>query len=55
MTNKAVAAMPGSNTSVIRAEDGRITYLVRNWGQPRVFCHWNDALALQAQLKGGTA
>ena len=36
----------------IRADDGRVTFIVANWGQSRAFSHWNDVLAFLTQIGG---
>jgi hypothetical protein len=35
-----------------RAGDGRVTFIVSNWGQSRMFSHWNDVTAFLTQIGG---
>ena len=36
----------------VRAHDGRVTFVVSNWGQSRAFSHWGDVLAFLTQIGG---
>ena len=36
----------------VRADDGRVTYVVSRWGQSRAFTHWNDVLAFLTVVGG---
>lgn len=39
--------------SSVRADDGRVTFVVRRSGQSRSFTHWNDVRAFLAQIEEG--
>lgn len=36
----------------VRADDGRVTYVVSRWAQSRVFTHWHDVQAFLVMVGG---
>lgn len=36
----------------VRADDGRVTYIVSRWAQSRVFTHWHDVQAFLVMVGG---